>query len=83
MSVTDDSMARPIAFASKSLTWSQKNYPAHRLEFLALKWSVCDKFSHWFKGHDFTVWVDKNPQTLNLNLAVGAAMGVKISQLQL
>lgn len=29
--------ARPIAFASKSLSRSQKNYPAHRLEFLALK----------------------------------------------
>ena len=34
--------ARPIAFASKSLSRSQANYPAHRLEFLALKWSVCD-----------------------------------------
>lgn len=42
--------ARPIAFASKSLTCSQANYPAHRLEILALKWVVCDKFSHWLKG---------------------------------
>ena len=58
-----DSVARPIAFASKSLTRSQKNYPAHRLEFLALKWSVCDKFSHWLKGHDFTMWTDNNPLT--------------------
>ncbi|KAI4898559.1 hypothetical protein NFI96_004318 [Prochilodus magdalenae] len=41
--------ARPIAFASKSLSRSQANYPTHRLEFLALKWSVCDKFSHWLK----------------------------------
>lgn len=37
---------RPITFASKSLTSSQANYPAHRLEFLALKWTVSDKFSH-------------------------------------
>lgn len=22
-------------------------------EFLALKWSVCEKFSHWIKGHTF------------------------------
>ncbi|KAL1246736.1 hypothetical protein QQF64_034331 [Cirrhinus molitorella] len=46
--------ARPIAFASKSLSRSQVNYPAHRLEFLALKWSICDKFSHWLKDHEFT-----------------------------
>lgn len=41
----------------------QANYPAHRLEFLALKWAVCDKFSHWLKGHTFTVWTDNNPLT--------------------
>ncbi len=53
--------ARPVAFASKSLSRSQRNYPAHRLEFLALKWSICDKFSHWLKGHNFTVLTDNNP----------------------
>lgn len=41
-----ESIARPIAFASKTLSKSQKRYPAHRLEFLALKWSICKKFSH-------------------------------------
>ena len=55
--------ARPIAFASKCLSRSQANYPAHRLEFLALKWAVCDKFSHWLQGHKFTVWSDNNPLT--------------------
>lgn len=54
---------RPIAFASKTLSVSQKKYPAHKLEFLALKWSVCEKFSHWLKGHWFTVWTDNNPLT--------------------
>lgn len=29
-----DTRARPIAFANKSLSPSQRNYPAHRLEFL-------------------------------------------------
>lgn len=58
-----ESVARPVAFASKSLTRAQKKYPAHRLEFLALKWSVCDKFCHWLKGHVFTVWTDNNPLT--------------------
>lgn len=58
-----ETRARPIAFASKSLSQSQKNYPAHRLEFLAMKWAVTDKFSHWLKGHRFTVWTDNNPLT--------------------
>ncbi|KAK3570819.1 hypothetical protein QTP86_027628, partial [Hemibagrus guttatus] len=52
-----------IAFVSKALTHAQTKYPVHRLEFLALKWSVCDKFSHWLKGHNFTVWTDNNPLT--------------------
>lgn len=30
---------------------------------MALKWAVCDKFSHWLKGHRFTVWSDNNPLT--------------------
>lgn len=37
LSQQGDTIARPIAFASKSLSLSQRNYPAHRLEFLALK----------------------------------------------
>lgn len=59
----DGKFARPVAFASKTLSHSQLNYPAHRLEFLALKWAVCDKFSHWLKGRSFTVWTDNNPLT--------------------
>lgn len=56
-------IARPVAFASKTLSHAQLNYPAHRLEFLALKWAVCDKFSHWLKGQTFSVWTDNNPLT--------------------
>lgn len=58
-----ETRARPVAFASKALTRAQSNYPAHRLEFLALKWSICEKFSHWLKGHSFAVWTDNNPLT--------------------
>lgn len=52
-----------MEFASKALSRSQMKYPAHRLEFLALQWAVCDKFSHWLKGHEFTMWMDNNPLT--------------------
>lgn len=62
-----DDVARPIAFASKSLNYAKSRYPAHRLEFLALKWAVCDKFSHWLRGHQFTVWTDNNPLTYILS----------------
>ncbi|KAL2100544.1 hypothetical protein ACEWY4_002305 [Coilia grayii] len=56
-----EDIARPVAFASKTLSHAQLNYPAHRLEFLALKWAICDKFSHWLKGVHFTAWTDNNP----------------------
>ncbi len=39
----EEKIARPVAFASKTLSKSQMNYPAHRLEFLALKWAVCEQ----------------------------------------
>lgn len=58
-----DDRAHPIAFASKSLIKTQSNYPAHRLEFMVLRWAVCEKFSHWLKGHTFTAWTDNNPLT--------------------
>ena len=51
-------IARPIAFASKSLNHAQSKYPA---QFLAMKWAIHDKFSHWLRGHRFTVWTDNNP----------------------
>lgn len=62
-------VARPIAFASKSLSFAQSRYPAHRLEFFAMKWAVCDKFHHWLRGHPFTVWTDNNPLTYILSKA--------------
>lgn len=39
----------------------------HGLEFLALKWTVCDKFSHWLRGHQFTVRTNNNPLTYILS----------------
>ncbi|KAI5620002.1 hypothetical protein C0J50_20439, partial [Silurus asotus] len=49
------------AFASKSLNHAQAKYPAHRLEFFAMKLAICNKFSHWLRGHRFTMWPDNNP----------------------
>lgn len=41
---------RLVAFISRSLSPSEKNYLAHKLEFLALKWAIMDKLHDSFTG---------------------------------
>ncbi len=60
---------RPVAFASRKLSASEKNYPVHQLEFLALKWAVVDKFHDYLYGAQFTVRTDNNPLTYILTTA--------------
>ena len=52
-----------ITYASRDLTKGEKNYPAHKLEFLALKWSICDKFHDYLYGNHFIVVTDNSPLT--------------------
>ena len=59
----DDGTDRVIAYASRTLSKSERNYPAYKLEFLALKWSVCDRFHEYLYGGDFEVLTDNNPLT--------------------
>jgi hypothetical protein len=58
-----------ISYASRGLTKAEKNYPAHKLEFLALKWAVCDKFKDYLLGNKTTVLTDNNPLTYVLTTA--------------
>ena len=60
---------RVIAYASRGLSKSEANYPAHKLEFLALKWSITEKFHDYLFGHKFTVFTDNNPLTYVLTSA--------------
>lgn len=60
---------RAIAFASRGLSKSEARYPAHKLEFLALKWSVTEKFHDYLYGGQFTVVTDSNPLTYILTSA--------------
>ena len=53
-----DGIAQVIA--SRGLRASESSYPAHKLEFLALKWAVCDKFHDYLFGNKFTVRTDNN-----------------------
>ena len=42
-----DDKLRVIAYATRSVSKTESNYPAHKLEFLALKWAVCEKFHEY------------------------------------
>uniref|UniRef100_A0A8C6PSX4 Gypsy retrotransposon integrase-like protein 1 n=3 Tax=Nothobranchius TaxID=28779 RepID=A0A8C6PSX4_NOTFU len=58
-----------IAYASRGLSSSETRYPAHKLEFLALKWAITDKFHDYLYGNTFTVITDNNPLTYLLTTA--------------
>ena len=61
---------RVIAYASRSLNKSEMNYPVQKLEFLALKWAVTDKFHDYlYGGNTFEVYTDNNPLTYVLSTA--------------
>ena len=64
LSQEQDGRRRPIAFASRGLRHSERNmdnYSSMKLEFLALKWAVTEKFREYLLGHHFTVYTDNNP----------------------
>ena len=67
--VQSDGKERPIAYASRTLSKSEQNYDAHKLEFLALKWSVTDRFHEYLYGGTFDVYTDNNPLTYILTTA--------------
>ena len=58
-----DSTEAVIAYASRSLSKAESHYPAHKLEFLALKWAVVKKFHEYLYGSTFNVYTDNNPFT--------------------
>ena len=67
---------RVIAYASRALTASEANYAPHKLEFLALKWAVTDKFKEYlYGGNWFEVFTDNNPLTYILSTAKLDACG--------
>ncbi|KAL6462573.1 hypothetical protein MHYP_G00289950 [Metynnis hypsauchen] len=69
---------RVIAYGSRTLTTAEKNYHLHsgKLEFLALKWAICDKFRNYlYYAPTFTIYTDNNPLTYVLNTARLNAVG--------
>ena len=58
-----------IAYASRSLNKAESHYPAHKLEFLALKWAVVEKFHEYLYGSTFNVYTNNNLITYVLTTA--------------
>ena len=53
---TDDAgIKQVLAYASKTLSQSERKYPALKLEFLALKWAITDQFHEYLYGGIFDV----------------------------
>ena len=66
---------RPIAYESRGLSRHEKNYPAHKLEFLCLKWATTEKFHDYLYGNHCEVKTDNNPLTYILTSAKLDAVG--------
>lgn len=68
---------RVIAYDSRTLSPTERNYNLHsgKLEFLALKWAVCEKFRDYLFYAPFTVYADNNPLTYVMSTAKLNAVG--------
>ena len=78
LSQTHEGEDRVMAYASRSLRNSERRYPAHKLEFLALKWAITEKFNDYLYGGNFDVYTDNNPLTYVLTTAKLDATGQKL-----
>ena len=56
-----DGQERVITYASRAVRPSESRYPAHKLEFLGLKWAVTEKFHDYLYGRQFSAYTDNNP----------------------
>ena len=82
----DDNTVRIIAYASQSLRPGEKSmrdYSSAKIELLALKWSVCEKFKDYLLGSKFTVYTDNNPLVYVKSSKLGAAQICWLSEFAL
>lgn len=69
---------RVIGYGSRTLSPAERNYHLHsgKLEFLALKWAVCEKFRDYlYYASHFTIYTDNNPLTYVMSTAKLNAVG--------
>ncbi|KAG1956922.1 interleukin-1 receptor accessory protein-like 1-A [Pimephales promelas] len=66
---------RPISYASRSLRPTEhnmSNYSSMKLEFLALKWALTEKFREYLLGQQCIVYTDNNPLSHLTTAKLGA-----------
>lgn len=64
LSQSQDGQEKVIAYASRGLQGAERNdanYSSFKLELLALKWAITEKFHEYLLGSDFVVYTDNNP----------------------
>ena len=70
-----DDVDHIIGYASRSLSKIKFKNLAHKLEFLALKWSIMEQFHKYLNSNNLVVYTENNPVTYVLNRAKLDAMG--------
>ena len=84
LSQDQEGQRRPIAFASRGLRRSERNmsnYSSRKLELLALKWAVTDKFREYLLGNKSTIFTDNNPLSYLRTAKLGAVEQRWVSEL--
>lgn len=75
---------RPIAYASRGLRPPERNmanYSSMKLEFLALKWAMTEKFREYLLGQKCVVYTDNNPLSHLSSAKLGAREQRWVAQL--
>ncbi|KAL8586473.1 hypothetical protein ACOMHN_050068 [Nucella lapillus] len=90
LSQEQDGKRRVVAYASHRLRPTEKNktnYSSMKLEFLAMKWAIAEKFRDYLLGSRFTVLTDNNPlvhfRTARTPGSTGTEVGCSTGTVQL
>ena len=73
-----------MAYASRGLRGAERNYAdlsSFKLELLALKWAVADKFRSYIPGRHTVVWTDNSPVAELQTARLGATEQRRVAQL--
>ena len=80
----EDGKRHPVSYASRGLSGVESKYPDYslfKLELLALKWTVVDKFRDYLLGIPFVVLTDNNPLSYLKTAKLGACEMRWVAQL--
>ena len=71
----ENGLERGIVYINRTLSKSERIYPAYKLEFLALNWAITDQFHEYLYRGNFDVHTSNNPLTYILTSAKLDAVG--------